>query len=256
MLDLQAMVDVARRHTLGTDDLDEDGLEVAFEESYLPYFPRNWNGVMVLAESQNLPSAADGYCQHLSSLTEEERLTRLPASDDLIGVAPWDDGSIPLMVKSIWNDLDVLEVAVGNAVPWSCRKVGGGNANPRKVMVPRASEFWNELLPILSSKLHTILVFGKIAEEVLRCSVEKTRWNGLFLPLVLPSPWNMNRLASMFVKEDMLSRFPEVENARQLLKDDFSWCQIAFACHAVSVCGEKAKQYRSASKFQGYIENT
>ena len=89
-------------------------------EPYLPYLPDQWNGVLVLAEAQQLAGARE-YLRWLRGLPPEQRMIRLSTPNPSgVGVGPWDNGIVKLAVKAMMPDIQPEEVAVGNAVPWSC----------------------------------------------------------------------------------------------------------------------------------------
>ena len=37
---------------------DREGLRIRFLEPYIPYVPKNWNGVLILCEAQNLSNSS------------------------------------------------------------------------------------------------------------------------------------------------------------------------------------------------------
>ncbi len=54
-----------------------ESVNVVIKEPYIPYVPKNWNGMIVLAESQNLSSTNEGYVQSLKSKNADKRINRL-----------------------------------------------------------------------------------------------------------------------------------------------------------------------------------
>ena len=67
------------------------GIQGSNSEPYIPFIPSNWNGIIVLAESQNLSSTNEDYVQYLNSLSISERMKRLSLGYDSIGVDPCDE---------------------------------------------------------------------------------------------------------------------------------------------------------------------
>jgi len=214
---------------------------VVIPEPYLPYVPDNWNGILVLGEAQNLSPPNDPYVKWLRGLDSKSRMRRLGAcKSGIIGVQPWDDGNIPLALKSINGNMDLSKVAISNAVPWS-RSKDRKNVKPDACMMKQASRFWNELLNAWEPKIRLCIVFGRVSGQVLReAGLEEQK----LLELRLPAP-NLSIPAAMFEEEDLLKRFCEVRKALgspQLLKHAEDWQKkraqrhraVFFACHAVS----------------------
>ena len=93
-------------------------VEAMVREPYLPHVPENWNGVLVLAEAQQL-AGAHTYREWLNGLPSEQRMIRLSLkSPDGVGVGPWDNGIVKLALKAMLPEIDVEQTAVSNAVPW------------------------------------------------------------------------------------------------------------------------------------------
>ncbi len=228
MVDSAAMIDVCRRFT------EKAPADVVIREPYIPLIPKNWNGLLVLAEAQNLSDPNGVYEQELEQMTPEQRWERLKKPSGLIGVGPWDDGSMKLMLKSMIPEIDLNRVAVSNAVPWSYQKGLRTNINPKEDSEGIASKFWGEIIDIISPQLHYIITFGNVAERVLHNSgVERSR----IFKLRLPSPLPRNLLCNMFNENDLLKRYPEVQKAAESLGMQASRenAMVLFACHAVSV---------------------
>ena len=205
--------------------------EVVFPEPYLPYVPTPWNGILVLAESQNLSDPSGGHVRRLDQMTPEERMTRLPGPD-CIGVGPWDNGIVKLALKAMMPDVDIDEIAVGNAIPWSRRDRARKNANPTKGMRSKASDFWRELLKVWQPGPRHLVVLGNMAAETIRgAGISESR-----LKLRLPSPNAIRRICGMFDRDDLLGRFPEVGRAAKVLgMEKPSLEYVFYACHAVSL---------------------
>lgn len=218
---LEALLAVCRRY---------NAPDSIIRESYISYVPRDWNHILVLAESQNLNH--DEYVQYLNSLTRMEKMRRLYLKQDEVGVRPWDDGHLKLAVEAAFGKV-AAKTAVSNAVPWSQRKAAGKNANPDNDLQRLSSALWREMLGILQPKL--VICSGKVAENVIKrtgLSDDKIK------KLQLPSPTQLNRVSGMFDEDDLLIRYPEV---KRVLDKHPEWGEkpyrknkIFFACHAVS----------------------
>lgn len=195
----------------------------------MPYVPPNWNGLLVLAEAQNLSERNGDYVERLGALDSQGLMTRLCAGPT-IGVAPWDDGSLKLALESAFG-ADCGQTAVSNAVPWSRRQDDGSNANPSPEMIGWAVEFWKDLLPLLRPR--HIITAGKIAQTVITLADPSAGY--CRTSLRLPSPQAMSRVSGMFRKDDLLSRYPEV---RRIVDQHPEWGsslnKVFYACHAVS----------------------
>ncbi len=208
---------------------------VIIREPYLPYVPDPWNGILVLAEAQQLASAVK-YRQRLEGLSSDERVRRLYVwLGDGLGVRPWDDGSIKLGLKAMRSDLRLEEVAVSNAVPWSCAE-GKANRNPTDEMRQAAVAFWHELLAVWEPEIRAVVTVGKTARLVMKAT-------GFKAPVVLlrsSSRCYMNQVRGLFCLDDLLERFPEVAAAADAVgiqRDDDKefYNKVFFACHAASV---------------------
>lgn len=75
------MIRVCQRHVLPS------GIRAVVPEPYVPFFPDRWNGVLVLAEAQNLGRRNGGYRETLLSMSPEEHMVRLGHGvyDDEVG---------------------------------------------------------------------------------------------------------------------------------------------------------------------------
>ena len=104
--------------------------DVIIREAYIPYIPLNWNGCLVLGESQNLSTTYGKYVEELRGMTKQEKLTRLRGTNDL-GIMPWDNGALKIAIKSAFN-IDPASTAVSNAVLWSQTYNKTKNRNPSK----------------------------------------------------------------------------------------------------------------------------
>ena len=207
--------------------------DVMISEPYLPYVPDAWNRVLVLAEAQQLAGPkSKKYLEWLKGLLPEKRIMRLPHDSDVVGVGPWDDGSIKLALCAMFPEYSPNETAVSNAVPWSCCTKQESNKNPSSEMIDVAVKFWRELLEAWHPKLDVVITVGKIAKQVIEKADEQVK----VIALRSASRQCMNRAQGLFDKDDLLERYPEVRHAIEVLglHPDQKPGQIFFACHAVS----------------------
>jgi hypothetical protein len=220
------LVDVCKGFVLPNDG------SVVIDEPYIPYIPEQWNGILVLAESQNLSLSNSDYVNTLLSMSPEERIERLGSSPDYVGVFPWDDGSIKLAVEAALQ-VHSSQVAVSNAVLWSQRGKNKENTNPDIDLQGLSSEVWSKFLNILQPE--KIICCGKIAQNV----ISKANWNGDVVNLRLPAKTAMSRVSGMFDEADLLKRYPEVRSVLNqnpsLIGESFRKNKIYYACHAVSL---------------------
>jgi hypothetical protein len=229
-LDWAELTALCLRHTIPAD-----GPRVVIAEPYLPYVPAGWDGMLVLAEAQNL---TDGwYVERLRRQTPTERVLRLQEgySETDIGVQPWDDTHLKLAVEAAFG-VDPSVVAVSNAVPWSQVSGPRTNANPEGALEHLAARFWTDLLPLL--RPGHIVTVGTVARRVVT-SVSDDVWSGRLTVLTSASPRYLSRIAPMFDSGDLLRRFPEVravlDRRPEYAKEGFARNRVLFACHAVSV---------------------
>lgn len=249
MLDREKMLEICSRFTLNENDQESE--KVVIPEPYIPYIPDDWNGILILAEAQNLGKKSGEYIAKLDTL-EKRKLRLYPvekkgAAQDLndIGVEPWDDGHLKVALLAIHPSINLSQAAVGNAVPWS-RKEKGANLSPTPALKNRAKEFWSEIFKFLDAEiadgigLRSIIASGKPAAEIM----EKAGKKDNCLELRSASPNYLNRIQGMFDSEELLTRYPEVEDAYNQWKRSSSYrphsdklkaSVIFYACHAVSV---------------------
>jgi len=225
MMKLDELLSICGKHTR----VDQD--PVVIREAYVPHIPENWNGLLVLAESQNLSVGNDGYVAWLKTLDSRGRMIRLlDTPDDGVGVGPWDDGALKLAVEAAFK-VKADETGVSNAVCWSRRGDGGESANPTPEMVDWAVDFWLEILPAIQPA--RIVAAGRVAHTV----IERADPGGQYpcTRLRLPSPQAMSRISGMFRRDDLLTRYHEV---RQVVERHEDWGKslnnIFYACHATS----------------------
>lgn len=221
----EALHRICERHIL------PESLGAVFAETYYPHLPEKWNGILVLAEAQNLADSKSAYVRYLAALSPDDRIRRLNLGDGQ-GVMPWRDGSLPLGLAALLPDEPMEAYAVSNAVPWSLQEAPGRNANPNKALIEKARLFWTEIFPELKPQL--VVASGAIARDVVA-----TTFDGPVLHIRLPSPNAMARVASLFDPDDLLRRYPEVAQALDRLPwiKELSYLhnKIFFACHVLSV---------------------
>jgi len=202
---LEALYDVCRRHHVR----DHHSLGIVLPEPYIPYLPpvavgEDWNGVLLLAEAQNMGNREVVYCDKLESAHQRDRWNRLNLSycrfpEKLrpspcgvhrdVAIAPWKNGVMPFVVVALAElhskAADVLgtdngllavqHVAVCNAVPWSRRNDKGGILRPitKGLWSPDAEhavDFWRDLIPRIEctlARVKQIWAFGRVAQEVI-----------------------------------------------------------------------------------------
>ncbi len=210
-------------------------IEVVIREPYIPYVPENWNGVLVLAEAQNLSSTNDSYVEKLKRMSSKERYKRLNEHHNDLGIQPWDDGSLKLAIESALM-IDADTTAVSNAVVWSQVDELNRNITPSTKLIDLSTKFWTDLLPLKIPE--HIVTCGNTAHRVFSETFKVIRFTGQHTKLRLPSKTAMSRVSGMFSKDDLLKRYEEVN---EIVKkhpewtDKFKQNKIFFACHAVSI---------------------
>ncbi len=222
-----------------------DSTGVVFGEPYVPYIPDDWNGVLVVAESQNLSKTNQAYVDGLRAASPQDRIRRLkPAADGSLGIQPWDDGILPLAVEAALGQ-DAHRAAVSNAVPWSSITSSGSNANPVGDLIGASIQLWRALLQSLRPS--HIVTAGAVARRVIAaaCGDPDTKVSGW----TLPSPRLLSPLSAMVSVEDLLSRYPEVRTA---MAKHPTWNEpsrlknrVLYACLAV---GQAAEEPRIATR--------
>jgi len=217
---------------------------VVIKEPYIPYIPENWNRILVLAESQNLAKEEDR--KPLREKNKRERFLRLyeeRKSSGYLGIGPWDDGHMKIALKAIEpylkmenGGLNIDEVAVSNAVPWSLVE-GNSNKSPTEELKELAVEFWKRIFSVWlpNDNNFEIFTFGRTAQRIIYNAGKESKF------LYLPAGQHFNGGKSFFDCQDLLKRYPEVEKVKKeleqlpLLKDTkLGDSHIFFACHAVS----------------------
>ena len=211
--------------------------KVVIEEAYIPYIPRNWNQILMLAENQNLSASNEEYVDKLRKLDSNDRMRRLGLFGNEIGVYPWDDGSLKLAIEAAFG-VEAKETAVSNAVLWSQRKPDNPNkdAHPDSNLQRLSSDLWRDFLNILNPKL--VICSGKIAYEVIR----KAGWNEKKIKkLWLASQRVISPVSWVYDEDDLLRRYPEIKKVLnihpELGKGNNRKNKVFFAYHAVSLHG-------------------
>ena len=147
-----------------------ENVKVIERTPYIPYIPENWNGVLVVAEAQNITE--DDY----RDCSEEQKICRLYPNRDCLqnyeisgsfpklDVKPWNDGSIPLALKASL-ELNLFETAVGNSCFWSIRN-GEANENPNEDMRNQSRILWQQMWDVLKERCSKVICCGNIAKEI------------------------------------------------------------------------------------------
>jgi len=234
MASLEQLLSVCKRHVL------KNRTKATVREPYVPYIPAQWNKVLVLAEAQN--HAQGSYLADLRRMSPRSRLLRLYKSKQMVGVHPWDNGTLKLAVEAALKR-EASRTAVSNAVPWSLVK-GSKNQTPSPEHLRKSVAFWLDLLPVLQPEL--ILVAGAKAEEVVRKVLKSIKIQPKLIPTPLPSPRVLNAVSRTFDEDDLMSRFPEV---RKVIAKRRGWLEIEghrrnkilFACLVVSRASRRGK---------------
>lgn len=222
---IDKLIKVCEKHVIPASAL------TVVSEPYIPFIPAKWNGVLVLAENQNLSKENASYEKWLNQLSSHDRMIRLNLRDTL-GIQIWDDGTLKLAVEAALK-FKASEVAVSKAVLWSLVGANDKNNKPDEKLQNLSSELWKELLPIINPAL--LISCGKIAKGV----IDATGWTGKRLALRLSYSSALSRASGMSDEEDMLSRYPEVKAAAIKHPDWVSkphrLTKLLFACHLVSL---------------------
>lgn len=233
------LLEICRRHIL---PLAYEGRPyyVVVPEPYVPFIPENWNGVLVLAEAQNLSKGSPDV-EWLTSATSDERIFRL-GRDGRIAIQPWEDGSLKLAVEAVLG-IRAAWTAVSNAVPWSLVDEKGNNKNPTPKLINRSKGFWSELLPAL--KPAHIVTAGGVARRVITGALAKCDDSPLCTAWPLPSPRLFSPISQTIDEVELMRRFPEVATAMSQNPD---WVKtrrpnkVLFACLAVAAVKGHARK--------------
>lgn len=217
----EKLIAICLKHTL------REEVSVVISEPYLPYIPSKWNGILALAESQNLSSSYHDYVQNLRDMAGKERVTRLQNFEDL-GIGPWDQGFLKIALKAALN-IDPDFTAVSNAVPWSLVTEKKGNKGPSSFLESRSAYLWIELLRELRPS--GIITCGAVASRV----VTKAVWKGAVTEIIHPD--RMRFLRKEKDEESLLTEFPEV---KKIINGHREWIKgsekriIRYSCHVIN----------------------
>lgn len=229
---IDKFIEICKHHIISSD------IGVVISEPYIPYFPNEWNGILVLAEAQNLSKSNSAYVNKLKNLSSDERIKRLNRSNGVgdIGVAPWDDASLKLAVESAFAAKSE-NTAVSNAVLWSQVTTTKNNTNPSNELIERSIKLWIELIPCI--KLDHVITAGSIAQQVITRTKQAVSGSWKHTSFRLPARTAMSRVSGLFRDTDLLKRYPEVasvlEKHPEWIQRKYRQNKIFFACHAVSV---------------------
>ncbi len=227
----EKLIEICKKNILQTDI-------AILREPYIPFIPDDWNGLLVLAEAQNLSSTNQSYVDQLLSCSSYDRICRFKHLED-VGVQPWDDGSIKIAIEASLG-VNADQTAVSNAVLWSRVKLNRTNDRPNDELVERSVAIWLEILEELNPK--KVLTVGKIAENIIAYCQNEIHNDWKHFALRSPSPSLLSRVSGMFDESDLLERYPEV---RKISEEKPKWFEtyrknkIFFACHAVSLLKTK-----------------
>ena len=237
-LDLQHhLLSICREHGLAEH-------RVVLPEPYIPFVPDPWpTRVLIVSEAQNLSRTYEDYVQRLRALSTEDKFLRLypevrqrlypdDGRSNQLGIAPWDDGPLPLAASAIWGQ-PPSAFAVGNAVLWSATTSTEANANPTEGPREQSVEVWRRFLAVLAPRV--VVCVGSVAGA---SSVAPPRRGDPMRNWLSASPRVLNAFfGSWGQPSEFAGRFPEVERAlvpasARSRKDWPAW--VAYACHALS----------------------
>lgn len=237
------LLQICRGHILAVGSTGGTLPKVVVPEPYVPFVPKDWNRVLVLAEAQNLSNAHKGCRTRLLAQDPESRILRLLAHTDSpephLGIKPWDQGFLKLAVEAALNER-AAQVAVSNAVLWSLVGAAGVNVKPSSETIGSSIGLWAELLPVLRPV--RIVAAGKVAQTVVSEVRKLGAWTGSVLALHLPSPRVLSVVSGMFDPGDLKEHYPAACAA--LDRHASGWRsqppkevrgRLFYACHAVSM---------------------
>ncbi|HAX62183.1 MAG TPA: hypothetical protein DCX95_06510 [Elusimicrobia bacterium] len=209
-----------------------DCMDAIFPEPYIPYIPDKWNGVLVLAEAQNLAKSNDDYVATLKAMNTRQRIERLyyaVKTENRVRIQPWDDGSLKLAVAAALTK-NPEETAVSNSVMWSLRQKNGVNRNPSKYLKVKSSNIWAKLLKEIKPKI--VLTAGAVARSIIQpiWPLQKQ------VNLRLPSPIAMGILAGQTddcevesvhtIIQRMMKKYPCMFHKYSRFKELYIWHAI------------------------------
>lgn len=220
------LVEICRRHILRYPFV------ARFPEPYIPYIPRKWNRILVLAEAQNLGKRSPDVAW-LESATPEERIRRL-GRDGRIAIQPWDDGSLKLAVEAALS-VRAAETAVSNGVLWSLVDDKDNNKNPTPDLIRKSTALWVELFSVMKPK--SIISAGAIARRIVANALKQGHHKANYVAWPLPSPRVFSPVSNASNRAELLRRFPEVASVVQIRQEwirERAPSKILFACLAVA----------------------
>lgn len=269
---------VCRKHPF----MHRPGCLVVLPEPYIPYLPPRatgeaWNGVLLLAEAQRMGEREKVYVDRIKHASQQDRWDRLNLSyadfpealhrtqagvHQDVALAPWKSGVLPFVVAAIAELTDrgrevlstceglraIGQVAVSNAVPWSCTSGDGKKAMPPVVGrtwspdAESAVAFWTDLLPAMELEyelVREVWTIGQVAREVM--SAARTP---VSLCMPMPGFYTLPRLQEE--AEALRDSRPEVcERLEAQLSDLGPQLGIGARDHELARCSAAAavKQY-------------
>jgi len=209
---------ICKKHTIAGLEKTEYGGEPTKYDlyPYAPYVPKNWNRILVLAESQQLRGKNEGNIDYVKSLLNasyEDLIFRLgniritgEKPEEQVGITPWDEGFIKLAMLSCFPEYKSNQYAVSNAVPWHLDK---GNETQTEFLEQKSITFWKEILAVLKPKY--IVCTGVYADDIISDTeycIERDCQQ-----FHIRSASQLGRVINLFDENDLLERYPEVKNA-------------------------------------------
>jgi hypothetical protein len=188
-------IEICRRYTRDAPE------GVVFKEPFLPVIPEQWNGILVLGCAENL-GADNTACEWRTQLKEmkaEARFTRLSLANGPEG-RPWENRGVRLSLVAIFPQINLHQVAYGNAVPWSLTKQGksgrqkDATPTPGSATTRCAKQFWADLFRVWA-KLHElslVVSLGHIARQVAEDAMRQVGIGIPVLPLYFPNAQTYN----------------------------------------------------------------
>lgn len=220
------------------------GEQVVIQEAYLPYIPKEWNGILFVAEAQSL-TKSNPYRDQLEGMESEDLLVRLNHDEIVrngnnnIGVGPWNTGYPQFALKILSNEHAVNHMAVGNAVVWTHDTQN--NVNPNDELIDRSKKIWKQLIDDTSfgERLKLVIASGSISHRVFWNLSDRTKDRILYL---IHTSY-LKRVQNIFSPQELLARFPEVKDALASKTPDHS--KVFFACHVISRYNELPEGLRN-----------
>ena len=209
-----------------------DDQRVIFPEPYIPYIPDSWNGIMVLAEAQNLAKSNNDYVAILNNMSSDQRIERLyyaVKTERRIRIQPWDDGSLQLAVEAALK-VNPIETAVSNSVMWSQRKNNGTNRNPSNVLITTSMEIWAMMLKEIAPKI--VVTAGAVARDLIRPIWPQKKQINLRLPSPLAMAILAGRTDQGYIEsqrktiQGLLLKYPIMFEKNKRFKELYIWHAI------------------------------